>query len=147
MTETRVVRATAVVDAPASVVFEQIADPAAQIAWDGNDNLAAADDGQRVHAVGDVFVTTLTKDGARRRNLVVDFEEGRRIAWRPAPLDGEEPGHEWRWELRPLADGRTEVTHTYDWRELTDERRLARARRTTRDRLEASLERLADVCR
>ena len=95
----------------------------------------------------DVFVTTLTKDGARRRNLVVDFEEGRRIAWRPAPLDGEEPGHEWRWELRSLADGRTEVTHTYDWRELTDERRLARARRTTRDRLEASLERLADVCR
>lgn len=145
MDETRVVSATAVVDAPAEVIFGWIADPARQVEWDGNDNLAAAAEGQRVHAVGDSFVMTLTRDGAQRRNRIVDFEEGRRIAWRPAPLDGDEPGHEWRWELRPLEGGRTEVTHIYDWRELTDERRLARARRTTSERLRASVDRLAEV--
>lgn len=140
-----VVRATAVIEAPAAAVFEEIADPARQIAWDGNDNLASAAAGQRVRGVGDVFVTVLTRDAAERHNRVVDFEEGRRIAWRPSGPDRQEPGHEWRWELRPLDDGTTEVTHTYDWTELTDERRFARARRTTVDRLKASIDRLAEV--
>ncbi len=35
------------------------------------------------------------------------------------------------------------MTHTYDWTQLTDEKRLARARATTADRLQASLDRLA----
>jgi hypothetical protein len=37
------------------------------------------------------------------------------------------------------------VTHTYDWSQLTDENRLPRARRTTPDRLRASLDRLAEI--
>ncbi|WP_068422995.1 SRPBCC family protein [Janibacter terrae] len=143
MDETKVVSATAVVDAPPEAVFEQIADPARQPAWDGNDNLAEAPSGQRVRAVGDVFVMVLTKDGMRRDNHVVEFEEGRRIAWRPAEPGSAPAGHLWRWELRPTDDGRTEVTHTYDWSELTDEQRFARARRTTSERLQVSLDRLA----
>lgn len=143
MDETKVVSATAVIAAPAAQIFEQIADPANQPAWDGNDNLARAEPGQRVHSVGEVFTMTLTKDAAQRHNHVVEFEEGRRIAWRPSAPDQEQPGHLWRWELRPLDDGRTEVTHTYDWSQLHDERRLPRARRTTADRLQASIERLA----
>ena len=65
-------------------IFELIADPAQQPRWDGNDNLAEAPAGQRVHAVGAVFTMTLTHDGAIRENHVAEFEEGRRIAWRPA---------------------------------------------------------------
>jgi hypothetical protein len=53
------------------------------------------------------------------------------------------PGHLWRWELEPLDDGRTRVTHTYDWSLLTDENRLVRARATTADRLQASVDKLA----
>ncbi|MGH8989446.1 MAG: polyketide cyclase, partial [Acidimicrobiales bacterium] len=34
-------------------------------------------------------------------------------------------------------------THTYDWTELTDESRFARARATTADKLRSSLDRLA----
>lgn len=143
MDENKVVSATVVVDAPPEAVFEEIADPARQPAWDGNDNLAEAAPGQRVRAVGDVFVMVLTKDGMRRDNHVVEFEEGRRIAWRPADPGSAPAGHLWRWELRPTDDGRTEVTHTYDWSELTDEQRFARARRTTDERLQASLDRLA----
>lgn len=146
MDENKVVSASAVLDAPADVAFEQIADPANQPAWDGNDNLARAERGQRVHAVGDVFTMVLTKDAMIRENHVVEFEEGRLIAWRPAEPGGRPLGHLWRWELRALEDDRTEVVHTYDWTQLTDERRFPRARRTTSERLRASIDRLAQVC-
>jgi uncharacterized protein YndB with AHSA1/START domain len=143
--ETRVVSASREVAADAATIFELVADPAEQPRWDGNDNLHEAAKGQRVRAVGDVFRMVLTKDHAVRENHVVAFEEGRLIAWRPSPVGGPQPGHEWRWELEPLGDGRTRVTHTYDWTDLTDERRLPRARATTPDRLRASVDRLAEL--
>lgn len=132
------------IEAPADVVFELIADPARQPEWDANDNLAEAAPGQRVRAVGDVFVTVLTV-GAERHNHVVEFEEGRRIAWLPAEPDSTPPGHLWRWELEPLGGRRTLVVHTYDWSRLTDETRLERAQATTGDKLKASLDRLAEA--
>lgn len=141
--ETRVSRASRIVAADAATLFELIADPAQQPRWDGNDNLAQAAVGQRVHAVGEVFAMTLTGAGAVRENHVVEFEEGRRIAWMPAEPGGEPIGQLWRWELDLVGDNRTRVTHTYDWSRLTDEKRLGRARATTSERLEASIDRLA----
>ena len=85
---------------------------------------------------------TLTR-GNVRENHVVDFVEGRRIAWRPAEPGKEPPGHLWLWELEPIDSTHTIVTHTYDWTVLTDEERFPRARATTSDKLRASLERLA----
>ena len=123
-------------------VFALIADPAEQPRWDGNDNLGEAATGQRVRAVGDVFVMRTTK-GNVRENHVVEFVEGRRIAWRPSEPGKRPPGHLWRWELEPLDDTHTRVTHTYDWSRLTDEERFGRARWTTSERLAASLEKLA----
>lgn len=140
--DVRVVSASREVDAPAAVIFELIADPARQREWDGNENLAQADTGQRVHAVGDVFVMTLTNDHVRE-NRIVEFEEARRIAWLPSEVGKQPPGHLWRWELEPLGDARTRVTHTYDWTNLIDENRLPRARNTTSERLRASVDRLA----
>ncbi len=138
----RVASAAREIDAEAGRIFELIADPAQQPRWDGNDNLAVAEEGQRVRSVGDVFTTRLT-GGAVRENHVVDFVEGRRIAWKPAEPGREPPGHLWAWTLEPLGPSRTHVTHTYDWTELTDEQRYARARATTPERLHASLDRLA----
>jgi hypothetical protein len=86
---------------------------------------------------------TLTHDGAIRENHVVEFEEGRRIAWRPAEWGRRPPGHLWRWELEPASASRTRVTCTYDWTQLTDQKRFRRARATTADKLRASLDRLA----
>lgn len=137
-----VVSSSREIAAGAGQIFDLIADPAQQPRWDGNDNLSEAPGGQRVRAVGDVFAMTTTS-GKVRENHVVDFEEGRRIAWRPAEPGGEPLGHEWRWELEPIDSTRTRVTHTYDWTELTDEGRFARARATTPDMLQASLDRLA----
>jgi uncharacterized protein YndB with AHSA1/START domain len=141
-TEVRVVSASRRIAAPAQRIFELIADPSRQPEWDGNDNLGHAPTGQRVRAVGDVF-TMVLKKGAVRENHVVEFEEGARIAWRPAPAGERPPGHLWRWTLEPVDETNTVVTHTYDWTELTDETRLPRARATTEVNLCASLDRLA----
>ncbi len=140
----RVVQASRFVAAPADVIFEHIADPAKQPAWDGNDNLAEAPQGQRVHATGQVFSMTLTGNGAVRENHVVEFAEGRRIAWKPAEPGKPPIGQLWRWELEPEGAG-TRVTHTYDWTELHDESRLERARSTTPAKLLASIDRLAGL--
>ncbi|UFU08364.1 SRPBCC family protein [Ruania halotolerans] len=140
----KVVSASREVAADAATLFELIADPARQPEWDGNDNLARAEAGQRVRAVGEVFRTELT-NGAVRENHVVEFTEGRVIAWQPAEPGAPRPGHLWRWELTPAADDRTVVTHTYDWSRLTDAGRFTRARATTSDWLAASIERLARI--
>jgi uncharacterized protein YndB with AHSA1/START domain len=123
-------------------IFELIADPAQQPRWDGNDNLAEAAPGQRVHRVGDVFAMRLT-NGAIRENHVEEFGEARLIAWRPAEPGKQPIGHLWRWELQPSGPASTRVTHTYDWTQLTDESRFERARSTNAGRLQASLDRLA----
>jgi uncharacterized protein YndB with AHSA1/START domain len=140
--EPQVTTAEREVAAPPEQIFELIADPARQPAWDGNDNLAEAASGQRVRGVGEVFVMRLT-GGQERENHVVEFAEGRLLAWRPSEPGAEPPGHLWRWELEPRGEGRTLVRHTYDWTQLTDEGRFATARATTSARLAASLDRLA----
>lgn len=144
--ENRVVVAERLVRADAAKIFELIADPAQQPRWDGNDNLAEAMDAQRVTGVGQVFAMRLTVDQVRE-NHVVEFEEGRRISWKPSAV-GEEPyGHLWGWELEPAAEpGVTLVRHIYDWSGLPDTAvpmRLERARNTTAEKLLASIDRLA----
>ena len=138
----KVVEASRQIAADPAVIFELIADPSQQPQWDGNDNLVSAAPGQRVRGVGDVFTMALTNGGVRE-NHVVEFEEARLIAWRPAEPGKEPPGHLWRWRLAPAGDGSTLVTHVYDWSQLTDESRMAKAQSTTADNLDASLARLA----
>ena len=142
--DARVASASREIAAPAGRIFELIADPTQQPRWDGNDNLVEAGPGQRVRAVGDVFTMTTTKSKLKE-NRVVEFDEGRRIAWKPADAGQEAPGHLWRWELEPLDESRTRVTHTYDWTDLRDERKFASARAKTADKLQASLDRLAEL--
>ena len=144
--EHRVISAERVIAAPAAEIFELIADPAQQPRWDGNDNLSEAAPGQRVHEVGAVFVMTNLGD-RRRENHVVEFEEGRRIAWKPA-LPGEPPfGQLWRWELEPTDEpGSTLVRHSYDWTdldEIAEPMRAERARNTRPENLRHSIDRLA----
>lgn len=138
----RVVSTSREIAAEPESIFELIADPAHQPRWDGNDNLGEAPAGQRVRAVGEVFTMVLS-NGSVRENHVVEFAEGRLIAWRPAEPGKQPAGHLWKWELEPVEAHRTRVTHTYDWTQLTDENRLPRARATTPEKLQASLDRLA----
>lgn len=139
--DSRVVSYERVIQARPQQLFALIADPSAQPRFDGNNNLATAAHGQRVRAVGDLFTMTLT-GGAVRENHVVEFEEARRIAWRPAEPGRQPPGHLWRWEFVALDDAHTLIRHTYDWTELTDPQRFERARATTTTQLQASVDRL-----
>jgi uncharacterized protein YndB with AHSA1/START domain len=138
----RVTSASRTIAATPADIFELIADPNQQPRWDGNDNLNEAVDAHRIRGVGDMFTMRTTNDNVRE-NHVVEFDEGRAIAWRPAEARREPPGHLWRWELEPVDASHTRVTHTYDWTALTDESRFERARWTTSERLSASLDRLA----
>jgi uncharacterized protein YndB with AHSA1/START domain len=140
----RVVCASREIGAGAQTIFALIADPSVQPSWDGNENLAQAAEEQRVRGVGEVFTMTLTQ-GSVRENHVVEFDEARRIAWLPSEPGKQPPGHLWRWELEPVDETQTRVTHTYDWTQLTDENRFARALGTTTDSLRASLDRLAEL--
>ncbi|PRZ13158.1 polyketide cyclase [Nesterenkonia sandarakina] len=140
----RVVCAREVIKALPVVVFEFLADPALQAEFDGNDNLAKAEPGQRVHGVGDVFRMELT-NGQVRENHVVEFSEGQLIAWKPSEIGKAPSGHLWRWSLAATEDGDTEVTHTYDWSQLHDESRLRRAKATSSEMLAQSVARLKTV--
>ncbi len=144
MTEQRTASSELEISVPAAKIFKFIADPSRHPQFDGNDNLAHADQGQRIDRVGQSFTMELTS-GQRRVNTVVEFEEGRLIAWKPAPVDEEPPGHLWRWELEPIDDVTTLVRHTYDWNELTDESRFERARANTEQALSRSVTKLAEL--
>ncbi|GAA1394952.1 SRPBCC family protein [Luteococcus peritonei] len=144
MSDERIVSAELEVEAGFETIFELIADPAQQPRWDGNDNLAEAPEGQRVHTVGQVFRMTNTGQSVRE-NEVVEFTEGRLIAWKPSPVGEPQPGQLWRWELEPRGPRRTLVRHTYDWTALQDEKRMDRARATTSDKLLASIQRLKEL--
>ena len=144
--ESRVIRVSRVMTAPASAIFALIADPSAQPRFDGNENLQEAAEGQRVTAVGEKFLMTNTS-GRVRENTVVEFVEDRLIAWKPSEVGKTPPGHLWRWELDPIDDDTTNVAHIYDWTGLDpdDEKRNERARSTTSASLLASVNRLAEL--
>src|SRR6478752_5317615 len=73
----------------------------------------------------------LVRAPARETHLPTSVGSSGRLLYPPARL--------WRWELEAIGESRTKVTHTYDWSQLTDAKRLARARATTDAKLEASL--------
>lgn len=137
----KVVSAEIEIAAPASEVFDLIADPVRQPEWDGNDNLGTAAQGQRPTSASGSFITTLTK-GVDRENHIVAFEEGRLIAWKPSEVGGEPFGQKWTWEIEATGERSSLVRQTYDWTELRDPLRLPRAQSTTSENLLASLERL-----
>lgn len=88
------------ISAPAQMIFDLLADPAAHARFDGSGSVRSVTSDQPRLALGVTF-------GARMRlvlpyritNRVVEFEEARRIAWRHFA------GHRWRYVLTPTEDG------------------------------------------
>ena len=98
-----------VVQANAQKVFDLLADPGRHPDFDGSGTVKGRFRGAQRLAPGARF-------GMRMHfvvpyvigNTVVEFEEGRRIAWRHVGH------HVWRYELEPVVGG-TRVTETFDW--------------------------------
>lgn len=107
----KIVSVSRVIPVDAQVIFDILADPAMHAVIDGSSSvrkpLAGAPD--RL-ALGAKFGMDM-KIGLPYRitNEVVEFEEGRRIAWRHFG------GHVWRYVLEPV-EGGTRVTEQFDWR-------------------------------
>ena len=55
--------------------------------------------GQRVQALGDVFVMTTTKARDPGEHSASEFDEGRAHSVAPVRTGLRPPGHLWRWEL------------------------------------------------
>lgn len=105
------VRARIVIDAPPARVFGIIADPRRHPEFDGSGTVRRTVSGPDRLALGARFgVLMRMRVPYRVTNTVTEFEEGRRIAWRHLARNV------WRYELAELADGRTEVTETADFR-------------------------------
>jgi hypothetical protein len=103
------VSASRLIAADAQTLFDIVADPTLHHVIDGSGSVKGARGDSRKLALGDKFSTSM-RIGVPYliTNKVVEYTEGRRIAW--AHIGG----WRWRYEFEPV-EGGTEVTETFDW--------------------------------
>ncbi len=99
-----------VIAAPAQEIFDVLADPAKHAVIDGSRTVQASRHGnpERLSKGATFGMDMRIGLPYRIKNTVVEFDEGRRIAWRHFGR------HVWRYELEP-AEGGTNVTETFDY--------------------------------
>lgn len=106
----KVVSVTTIVPASADKIFDLLADPRRHHEIDGSgsvrDSLVSAP--QRLFLGAQFGMNMKIGVPYKITNTVVEFEEGRRIAWRHFG------GHIWRYILEPV-EGGTQVTEQFDW--------------------------------
>ncbi len=137
-----------VVAASPQEVFALLADPRRHREIDGSGTLRETVDGPpRLHR-GARFGMKMRLGGPyEMTNTVVEFEEGRRIAWQPRPTNAVAAlvigGRVWRYELEPV-EGGTLVRETWDIRKERFPLPLVAARWATRRAMARTLERLEE---
>lgn len=110
MTSSHRAAATRRIPAPASVIFDLLADPAQHHLIDGSGTVRGVQPGTPDRlSLGSTFRMRM-KMGLPYgiTNTVVEFEENRRIAWRHVGH------HVWRYRLDPVGPDATEVTEEFD---------------------------------
>lgn len=111
MIRDRVVSASTVVDAPAQVVFDLLAMPGRHAAFDGSGSVRRLVRGPDRLFLGARFAMGMHLGVPYAMvNRVVEFEEGRRIAWSHVGRAI------WRYELEPAGPTSTRVTESFDMR-------------------------------
>jgi hypothetical protein len=97
------------INAPAGQIFDVVADPAQHRRFDGSGMVEGVVSGPARLELGSRFGMGMRyKLPYRTSNEVVEFEEGRRIAWCHFNH------HRWRYELEPVDAETTVVTETFD---------------------------------
>jgi hypothetical protein len=127
------------IEAPASRIFDILANPQRHTDLDGSEMLRGAVSNEMITAVGDVFSMKMFMDEVGpyvMMNYVVEFEVNRCIGWEPAPgdaaasEDGKYPigvpaGHKWSFHLKPEGADATIVTEIFDCSSASKELREA----------------------
>ena len=141
----RAVGGERVIAAPAEAIFDVLADPSMHPVIDGTESVRAPVGGAGGRlALGSSFTMHMRIVVPYRiTNRVVEFVEGRRIAWAHVG------GARWRYELEPV-DGGTRVTETFDWSTATVPLygvgiRLLGFPRRNKAGIERTLDRLAEI--
>ena len=107
------------IPAEPTAIFDILTDPRGHVAIDSSGMLMAAS-GERVQAVGDVFVVHMDREALNDYPLglydvtvrIVTLEREREIAW---TVQGQlDLGHVYGYRLEPM-EGGTMVTSYYDW--------------------------------
>ena len=129
-------------------VFALLADPRRHREIDGSGTLRETVDGPPRLSRGARFGMRMQLGAPySMTNTVVEFEEGRRIAWQPRPTNAVAAlvigGRIWRYELEPV-DGGTLVRETWDIRGERFPLPLLAARAATRRAMTRTLERLEE---
>jgi uncharacterized protein YndB with AHSA1/START domain len=117
--ERRVVTVRRLVEATPERIFDLLTDPRRHADLDGSGTVRGRPEGPERLGPGATFTMAMSQAGAAYRSVsrVVEFEEGRRIAWesmgawRGRELIG---GQRWRYVLTPQGPG-TLVEHSYVW--------------------------------
>ena len=117
MSSSRSVSVTKLIHAPASTIFDLLADPRQHVLLDGSGSVSSVKHAPERLTLGSTFSMHMKIGlGYVTRNRVVEFEENRRIAWQTGPKGKLEPyvaGRIWRYELEPRGD-RTLVRESWD---------------------------------
>lgn len=128
------VTVTRTIDVPAKDIFSLLTLPARHHEFDGSGDLRGSVDTERITKVGEKFVMNMHREDLggdyRTHNFITAFDENKMVGWQPGneTADGAAPteplGWEWLYELKPQGAGSTEVTLTYDWSKVTDQKLL-----------------------
>jgi len=133
-------------------IFSLLATPSRHLELDGSGMLRGTEYEGQLHAVGDVFLMRMHNEQFGdyvMRNVVVEFEPDRRIAWAPTRYDlddDEDWEHRWGFTLEPDGAHATVVTETYDLtRSPQEARRIMRGGTVWLAGMERTLERIDAV--
>jgi uncharacterized protein YndB with AHSA1/START domain len=135
-----------VIPAPPDQIFELLADPRRHPDIDGSGTVRKSKDAPERLSLGSRFGMSM-KLGVPYSMVseVIEFEDGRRIAWQtrpPSPLGARLAGGRiWRYELEPVADG-TRVRESWDISQEKVKAVVRPARKKTREAMEQTLARI-----
>ncbi|HUG00113.1 MAG TPA: SRPBCC family protein [Ilumatobacter sp.] len=132
------------ITAPATTIFDLLADPARHGEFDGSGTVQEARGGTARLTLGSKFGMDM-KVGLlpyRITSTVVEFSDNELIAWEHFGK------HRWRYQLEPLGDGTsTRVTESFDWSTARSTKfiELMGYPKKHRPNIERTLARLAEI--